>query len=603
VAFDRATGATTAFSVDVNAVPYALAVSGAQIIAGGDFTSAGPWTPRNTLAAIDTTTGAATAWNPSLPGTTSAVTVSGSKVYVAHQSKTVNFPPQTHTSIAVVDATSGSVSDLGPDVLGPTVDSLAVAGGVIYLGGLFTSVSGQPRANLASVTIATGAVTSWNPGTGAAGSQNGRVVNVAPAGSTVYVEGSFVSVGGMARNGLAAIDGTSGIPTSWNPHLTGGGGASNPSYLTNLVVSGTTVYVGGAFDTADGQPRVGVASFDTQTNQITPWNPQRQLEPSLFSEALLVGSGVAYLSSRNSVDQTTTLTAYDTATGQPTGWQIQVNPTGNIAEPFASLWTYALTSDGIYVAGSFTHMNGQNVSNYARFAVSGTTVRATAPASTIAPEITGSPTIGASLSCSTGTWSGVPPPTFGFQWMRDGSPIAGEVASSHVVTGDDAGHTLACRVSASNSAGSASASSPAVAVSQTPTPPPPPPKPPIGNVPPVKGAVTIIAKTLTASGALQLKVTCPATAKSACSGTFSLATAKKIKATKRAKAKVVVLGRATFHVAPGKTGKTHVKLSKSARQLLARLGSMPVHLTTTTSGAGITTASVVTTTFTLHAHR
>jgi hypothetical protein len=77
------------------------------------------------------------------------------------------------------------------------------------------------------------------------------------------------------------------------------------------------------------------------------------------------------------------------------------------------------------------------------------------PAVTVAPAITGSPLVGQTLTCSDGTWRGSP--TFTRQWLRNGSPIAGQTATTYTVVAGDDGQSLACRVTATNGAGSATA--------------------------------------------------------------------------------------------------------------------------------------------------
>jgi hypothetical protein len=72
--------------------------------------------------------------------------------------------------------------------------------------------------------------------------------------------------------------------------------------------------------------------------------------------------------------------------------------------------------------------------------------------STAAPSLTGTPTVGHTLSCSTGSWSGNPD-SYAYSWLRDGAPIAGQSASGYVVQSADLGHSLACEVTATNSGG------------------------------------------------------------------------------------------------------------------------------------------------------
>lgn len=89
---------------------------------------------------------------------------------------------------------------------------------------------------------------------------------------------------------------------------------------------------------------------------------------------------------------------------------------------------------------------------------------ATKPANTAAPTIAGTPAVGSALSCSTGSWTATPAPTYAYQWLLDGATIAGAQASAYTVQKADEGRSLACRVTASNEAGSADATSAAVSV-------------------------------------------------------------------------------------------------------------------------------------------
>jgi hypothetical protein len=69
-----------------------------------------------------------------------------------------------------------------------------------------------------------------------------------------------------------------------------------------------------------------------------------------------------------------------------------------------------------------------------------------------APLLIGTPSVGDTLSCSTGSWSGNPN-GYTYAWLRDGDPIPGQSASSYVVQSADWGHSLYCRVTAMNSGG------------------------------------------------------------------------------------------------------------------------------------------------------
>jgi len=78
------------------------------------------------------------------------------------------------------------------------------------------------------------------------------------------------------------------------------------------------------------------------------------------------------------------------------------------------------------------------------------------PVNIVSPEASGTPAVGETMRCSAGTWSGSPAPAFTYQWLRDGSVITLATANTYVVVEADQGHSLSCRVTATNSAGSAS---------------------------------------------------------------------------------------------------------------------------------------------------
>lgn len=74
------------------------------------------------------------------------------------------------------------------------------------------------------------------------------------------------------------------------------------------------------------------------------------------------------------------------------------------------------------------------------------------PVNTEAPKLTGTPTVGSTLSCSQGAWANKPT-AYAYAWLRSGVPIAGQSASTYVLQSVDAGHSVTCQVTASNAGG------------------------------------------------------------------------------------------------------------------------------------------------------
>lgn len=72
-----------------------------------------------------------------------------------------------------------------------------------------------------------------------------------------------------------------------------------------------------------------------------------------------------------------------------------------------------------------------------------------APANSVAPAITGTETVGQTLSLSDGTWSDTPD-SYSYIWKRDGDVIAGETGNTYVLAAEDEGAVITATVVASN---------------------------------------------------------------------------------------------------------------------------------------------------------
>jgi hypothetical protein len=84
------------------------------------------------------------------------------------------------------------------------------------------------------------------------------------------------------------------------------------------------------------------------------------------------------------------------------------------------------------------------------------------PANTTAPLVTGTGSVGQTLSCTMGNWT-LSPTSYAYQWLRGGAKITGAEASSYKLVAADSGHSISCRVTAFTAGGSASADSNVIA--------------------------------------------------------------------------------------------------------------------------------------------
>jgi hypothetical protein len=100
----------------------------------------------------------------------------------------------------------------------------------------------------------------------------------------------------------------------------------------------------------------------------------------------------------------------------------------------------------------------------AALAGSGRAAHEAVPVNTAPPAISGTATVGQTLTASNGTWSNAPT-SFAYQWLRCNGggnscvSVANGTQQTYTLVGADAGHTMRVRVTATNADGSASAES------------------------------------------------------------------------------------------------------------------------------------------------
>jgi trimeric autotransporter adhesin len=270
-AVDRVTGVLTPWNPKLGSANLvnALAGSDGAVYIGGVFELINavviPGTGlrgegRRNVAAVDPVTGVATPWNPNIfNGEVMTLALGGPVVYAGGSFDQVGVVGQDtiRFNLAAFETDSGIAAPWDPSVRGfggDAVQALVVSDSLLYVGGRFQQVGGQPRENLAAVERATGIATSFDMPT------NDTVYTLYDDGQHLYVGGLFTTIGGQPRGRLAAIDKATGLLTSWNPDADG--------LVRSIVVSHGKVFVGGEFTTIGGQARSMFAVFDTDTGQL-----------------------------------------------------------------------------------------------------------------------------------------------------------------------------------------------------------------------------------------------------------------------------------------------------------------------------------------------
>jgi Tol biopolymer transport system component len=130
----------------------------------------------------------------------------------------------------------------------------------------------------------------------------------------------------------------------------------------------------------------------------------------------------------------------------------------DIAGARLSSYTATANDTGRLLAVKVTARNSAGSATVVAFAAQ--VIAAGAPVNTIRPAITGTPRVSSTLTVSTGTWTGQPPITYSYQWVRvpededeDEEDIVGATRNTYVPTTADLDATLYVEVTATNAGG------------------------------------------------------------------------------------------------------------------------------------------------------
>ncbi len=358
-----------------NGITYAMVRAGDTMIIGGDFSwmkaPNGAVTRRYGLAAISLSTGDLLPWAPAVSGTVRSLELSsnGADVFVGGTFSSIGGA--TRANLARVSVSSGAVSSWRADTNGQVWD-LALHDGDLYAVGSFSQVSGQWRSRGAAVDPSTAALRSWNPRANA----GIRSVAFGPSGQTAYLGGAFTTLGGEAREYVGAVSADSGDVTSWLPRSSCND-ANNPCYVFDVVVTDTLVYlaVGGpggrvtALDRSSGFERWWMgADGDVQALKLSG---RKLFVGGHFSDSFAGSNraGVAVLDSQSGA-------VLPDFKASVVGW--------------SGVWSMSLDESRFGIGGHFETVNGVTTRRYAAFAVlpdPADTSPPTAPTSLRAPAV------------------------------------------------------------------------------------------------------------------------------------------------------------------------------------------------------------------------
>lgn len=118
----------------------------------------------------------------------------------------------------------------------------------------------------------------------------------------------------------------------------------------------------------------------------------------------------------------------------------------------------AIYNDMFRVSSALSDANIDTIVSYLADKYDITYTQPSVPANTVLPTIDNTtPSVGDTLTVSNGTWTGLPTPTFTYQWQDDGVNISGATSSTYTVQAAEEGGAITCEVTGINSEGSAMA--------------------------------------------------------------------------------------------------------------------------------------------------
>lgn len=224
------------------------------------------------LASLDSTTAALVARAPSLTGSVSAVHALGDGGWVV--AGTLRVGAGGSQRLLRVDA-AGSVVPWYPEISG-SVWAMASDTTTLYVAGTFGSVDGQSREGAAAFDLATGQLRPWNPSLTASAVSVGVVALVLQQG-TVFLGGTFDAAHGQPAAGFVAVD---GVTAGRLPH------AVPPMHVRSMSAAGDSLYVLGG----DPQSNAPVsARVSVSTAQVQTWNVPQSFANVFRIEATATG--------------------------------------------------------------------------------------------------------------------------------------------------------------------------------------------------------------------------------------------------------------------------------------------------------------------------
>ncbi|MFA6194393.1 MAG: immunoglobulin-like domain-containing protein [Patescibacteria group bacterium] len=237
-----------------------------------------------------------------------------------------------------------------------SVRDITIYDGHLYVVGNFTSVNDLERNYMVKMDMAGNVDPTFDP------SFNGPVYTLILSGSSFYVSGGFTTVDSSTRNYLAKLNLDGSLDTSFSPSVN--------AAINMMVLQSSNLYIGGSFTKADS---TGSSTGITTHNRLAKLNTAGVIDHT-FNPTLnnTVWEVAIYNSNLYAGGDFTSVTGAGTTTAAVRNYFVKMNTSGVLDASFApnfnnTVWTVMQTADGLYVGGDFTAVNSSPSNRLIKF--------------------------------------------------------------------------------------------------------------------------------------------------------------------------------------------------------------------------------------------
>lgn len=338
---------TPAAGYQVDGTVYATLIVGDTVYVGGVFKNAiapdGTLVPRANLAAFRMSTGElVTSFRADASTTVRALATDGSSLFVG--GAFTKMGGIARSFVAKVNLVTGAVDPSFAPTPDNSVRALLYRNGSLYVGGNFTQIDGVSRSRVARLDPNTGAGDS----TFAASANNSvYALRMSPDGATLYVGGNFSIMSSVARNGMAAVNSSTGAV---GPLVFAN--AAKPTFAIQVNEDGSRLFAAG------GSATNSTGAWNTTTG-VRIWRNVTDGD----NQALAYYRGEVYFGFHDGYqgDSSIKMLAADATTGA-------IDPTFRPTfDQFWGVWSIDVSDKGLVAGGDFTSVDGLSTAGFARF--------------------------------------------------------------------------------------------------------------------------------------------------------------------------------------------------------------------------------------------